>query len=138
MAQLYRLMYVSTAVDELSYSDLDHILTAARFHNAQVDVTGLLIYRDGLFLQVLEGPFKSVREVLSRVILDQKHSNLRVLFEGPADERFFEDWGMAFLDSDLSEENDKRLQKLFSDSMLFSMPDCSSMQNMLKEISANL
>lgn len=131
-------MYVSTAVDELSYSDLDHILTAARFHNAQVDVTGLLIYRDGLFLQVLEGPFKSVREVLSRVILDQKHSNLRVLFEGPADERFFEDWGMAFLDSDLSEENDKRLQKLFSDSMLFSMPDCSSMQNMLKEISANL
>lgn len=138
MAQLYRLMYVSTAADELSYSDLDHILTAARFHNAQVDVTGLLIYRDGFFLQFLEGPFQSVREVLSRVIQDKNHSNLRVLFEGPSDERFFEDWGMAFIDSDISEEHSKQLQKIFSDSILFSVPDCSSMQAMLKGISKGL
>jgi len=93
----YQLLYVSRGCDELSYSELDHILTSARICNAQNDITGMLIYREEFFVQLLEGSFEHVKETMSRIIKDKRHTNLRVLFEGEVEARVFPHFPMAFI-----------------------------------------
>ena len=52
---LYRLIYVSQAVAGLEYPDFIQILQKSEFNNKQVGITGMLVFGDSMFLQVLEG-----------------------------------------------------------------------------------
>jgi len=47
--------------------DLDDILTASRRNNALMGISGLLLFIDGGFLQMLEGEERAVRELYTRV-----------------------------------------------------------------------
>ena len=51
-------------------------------------------------MQVLEGSRDTVAEVYERIRRDPRHHQLDLLFEGPIDEREFDDWSMAFVDLD--------------------------------------
>ena len=53
---MYQLVYVSTASRAMSDADLNEILDVSRRKNRERDVTGVLLYLDRGFLQVLEGP----------------------------------------------------------------------------------
>ena len=54
--QLVAAVYVSSATRHLSEDENIGILRSAREHNEKSGVTGMLLYRDGNFMQVLEGP----------------------------------------------------------------------------------
>ncbi|HEY5718903.1 MAG TPA: BLUF domain-containing protein, partial [Gammaproteobacteria bacterium] len=60
---LYRLIYVSSATVELSLVQLNQLLQRARTKNAALEITGLLLYCDGSFLQLLEGPQGAVEQL---------------------------------------------------------------------------
>ena len=52
---MFRLIYVSTAVRLLNKDELVEILNVSREKNARLNITGLLLYKDGNFMQLLEG-----------------------------------------------------------------------------------
>jgi len=91
-----QLVYVSAASRALAPADLDTILTSARRANPLHDVTGMLLYIDLDFLQVLEGPADGVEAIYRRILGDRRHTAQRILVDRTADERLFGGWSMGF------------------------------------------
>jgi hypothetical protein len=91
-----QLLYVSNTEQHMSVGDLDDILTASRRNNAQLGITGLLLFIDGGFLQILEGEEREVREVYARVAGDPRHANATVMLDREIPVRAFPDWSMGF------------------------------------------
>jgi hypothetical protein len=102
MTPLFHLVYISHAAEDISYTDIREILSVSRKNNAQENITGLLIFREGFFLQLLEGSETAVKNILGKIMMDDRNHSLRVLIETESDQRLFQEWQMAFLDGDIS------------------------------------
>jgi len=55
------IVYISAAVQPLSDADLEALLAKSREKNARLKVTGILLYKDGDIMQLIEGPGEAVR-----------------------------------------------------------------------------
>ena len=97
---LYHLGYVSTEAVKFSEEALVALLSEARNANTDRDVTGLLLYREGSFYQVLEGSESDVMATFRDIEGDARHKEVRILFNGETDAREFADWKMGFLNLD--------------------------------------
>jgi hypothetical protein len=93
---LIHLVYVSSACGDLDDAELDHILASAVRRNSQQQVTGILLYVGGNFMQVLEGEATAVDEVFAHIERDPRHTNIIVLEREPIPERSFGRWSMGF------------------------------------------
>lgn len=113
MGEIFHLVYFSEAADDLSYTDIKEILEVSRVNNARDEITGILIYRDGFFMQLLEGPEAEVRGTLERIRHDDRNYKVKLLAEGGTANRLFEGWSMAFHDGDLSSNQNPYVEKLF-------------------------
>jgi hypothetical protein len=94
-ASTYQLLYRSRATILPTEADLQHLLSQARAHNAEAQLTGLLLYSDGRYVQVLEGPEAEVRAVYARIRRDPRHTQVLTVSEGLGPARRFPDWRMA-------------------------------------------
>lgn len=98
---MHHLIYFSTADHLLSKHELIDILTKAREKNNRLGVTGMLLYKGGNFMQLLEGRAEVIRELYEAIRHDQRHHSVTLLLDEATDERLFPDWTMGF--QDLSE-----------------------------------
>jgi hypothetical protein len=73
---------------------LNGILSDARRLNPPNDVTGALICRADLYLQLLEGPKEAVEATFARIAKDDRHLEVQRLVSRPIDQRLFPDWAM--------------------------------------------
>lgn len=103
--QLVNLVYMSFATHEFSEKDLLELLKKARSFNGSHDVSGILVYRDGIFLQYLEGTAANVELVYSRIQKDKRHESLSLIFQGDCTRRIFPDWDMHYVPSDSLESS---------------------------------
>ncbi len=94
---LHRIVYMSTAVGVLRAEELDRIYLRAQAANARAGITGLMLFYEGVFLQVLEGPAAGVTSLLERIRRDRRHASLIVLESGMAEARSFGGSGMNFV-----------------------------------------
>ena len=78
--------------------ELRKILNKSCENNARLGVTGLLLYKDGSFMQMLEGERETVEQLYAKIRRDPRHSGIIVLFRGETPEREFPDWSMGFRD----------------------------------------
>jgi hypothetical protein len=90
------LIYSSFATVRLSQRDLLELLKVARARNEACGLTGMLLYRDGTYLQYLEGRRSDIEELLERLSRDPRHRDIRILKEGSAAVRLFPEWSMAY------------------------------------------
>lgn len=93
---LIHLIYVSTAREELDVVQLDKILESSVRHNTEQGVTGMLLYANGNFMQVLEGDAAAVDETFSRVKDDPRHHGVFLIERAPIAQRAFARWTMGF------------------------------------------
>jgi blue light- and temperature-responsive anti-repressor len=97
---LYRLVYCSRnqirGKQEEIIAEIQNILAVSRKSNPPAGLTGALLFNEGLFAQVLEGPVESVDGTFERIQRDPRHSDVTVLQYGPTDHRDFPAWSMAF------------------------------------------
>lgn len=70
------------------------ILFKARTKNAAADVTGCLICRDDIYLQLLEGPADNVIRIYNKIIEDDRHVEVTQLVHHNIEERMFGKWAM--------------------------------------------
>ena len=74
---------------------LDDILTVSRFNNARDGITGALICRGDLYLQLIEGPEDAIASTYARIAADNdRHVNVQPLISHAIDERMFPKWAM--------------------------------------------
>jgi len=78
------------------YDDLTltSILMQARENNARNGITGALICREDVFLQILEGPRDLVTSTFSRILRDERHVDVVNLLSSEIDRRLFPKWSM--------------------------------------------
>ena len=93
---LHCLVYVSLANKEMSDQDLKGLLKAARNKNEKLNVTGLLLYRDGFFIQALEGEEGTIDALFDRISKDSRHRDVTTVYKKPIKQRAFPDWTMGF------------------------------------------
>ncbi|MGS2721463.1 BLUF domain-containing protein [Paraglaciecola aestuariivivens] len=103
MIKLYQLIYSSMCKTQLCVEDLDYILKVSRINNVQVDITGMLLYQQGSFIQVLEGPQKAVQATFTKIEKDPRHHSVTVLYQDHCEQRDFPTWAMAFHGFDSNE-----------------------------------
>lgn len=100
MSGLYQVVYCSRnripGAPETVSENIGGILARSRINNARDQVTGGLLFSDGCFAQVLEGPMEAVMAAFERIQCDERHGEIIVLQSGPINERHFADWSMAF------------------------------------------
>lgn len=70
------------------------ILLDARRCNGRDGITGALICRRDIYLQLLEGEEASVRATLARILRDDRHANVDLHMEQTTDKRLFGEWDM--------------------------------------------
>ena len=85
-------------------ASLQDIHAVARRNNEEMGVTGMLLYMDGQFLQVLDGEKHSVDNLYQRIVADTRHDNLQILFRGIADGALFPTWSMGLKIVDIDKE----------------------------------
>ncbi|CCG42971.1 BLUF domain-containing protein [Magnetospirillum molischianum] len=98
---MIQIIYASAASESMVASDLPLILEKARVKNERLNITGFLLYDEGSFLQVLEGPNDALEEVLGAIIADNRHKKIRLLSKKIVDGREFGDWAMAYAVKDV-------------------------------------
>lgn len=93
MTDLIQIIYMSQpfGYDE---SMLAGILLDARRCNNRDGITGALVCRHDVFLQLLEGPADKVEAAYARIGHDDRHTNVQQLVHGEIDARIFGDWDM--------------------------------------------
>jgi len=95
---LGHLLYISDAIETITDENLEAIRKVSTEHNAEHGITGILFYSAGHFVQLLEGDPGKIRRLFDKIVLDRRHTAVKLLIERPAEERIFPDWSMGVLD----------------------------------------
>lgn len=85
-----QILYTSTAVEPFTQPQLKQLLARARAHNEPLGISGMLVYDDGFFVQVLEGPEEAVQPLFAAIERDPRHTNMRLLLRHTLAEKEFE------------------------------------------------
>lgn len=75
---------------------LDQIIRHAAARNAALGVTGALLFTGDRFAQWLEGEEDAVRSILASIVKDDRHRDVTILQQGPAERRRFRQWSLAY------------------------------------------
>ena len=95
---MFHVVYVSSSTQTFAQSDLQTLLQKARDKNTQLDLTGMLLYKDGNFMQVLEGEEEVVTELVEIIKHDTRHKGVLELLRGTSEQRMFPNWSMGYRD----------------------------------------
>lgn len=96
MSEIIHCIYASKAAAGFSEAQLPQLLQNARANNAAAGLTGMLLYVDGNFFQVLEGEPASVARIFARICSDARHERVTQIIREPIFERQFAEWTMGY------------------------------------------
>jgi Sensors of blue-light using FAD len=96
---IFQLIYVSTAAIEFGTADLIKLLIEARDFNRGHQITGILIFENEKFLQVLEGDMAEVKQLYESICRDGRHDQIEAISSKMLSKREYPNWSMAFADS---------------------------------------
>jgi hypothetical protein len=96
MPALVHLIYASAATRPIEEEEILQLLSGARRHNHEIGVTGMLLYSEGSFFQVLEGEATVVEELFEMISRDGRHERITRIIQETIHDRAFGDWSMAY------------------------------------------
>jgi hypothetical protein len=94
MEDLIHVIFVGSAASDFSEHDTVKFLNEARKANRKHDVSGMMLYIGGCFLQLLEGEAAKVDSVCRMIFRDKRE--MRKILREPIAEREFPEWTMGF------------------------------------------
>ena len=95
MPALMHYVYASAATHHFEPAELTSLLRSARRHNDGAGLTGVLLYTEGSFFQVLEGAPEAVEALYARILLDRRHEQVTTIVSEAIPRRSFADWTMG-------------------------------------------
>jgi len=97
---MYRIIYLSSSVKYLNGEEIESLLVQSRKKNLENDITGVLMYIDGDFLQIIEGPNTAMKDLFESIKKDPRHKGIITILNTEITERQFPKWSMGFCASD--------------------------------------
>lgn len=91
---MIRIIYLSQQAKRLSMEEFDSLCLKASEFNHKAGISGLLLSNGKEFMQCIEGPETAVRVLYSKIQLDVRHRDIRLLFSSPVGGRIFDGWSM--------------------------------------------
>lgn len=113
---LYQLVYLSQRSPECSNHALKEMLIHAREHNAEHNITGILMHSDSYFFQYIEGEQSEVLALYKKIKADTRHSDVVTISSGNIEHRAFSNWYMR--SEALTEESVAKLKESTPDMFL--------------------
>jgi Sensors of blue-light using FAD len=77
-----------------SDSHMNGILSVARRNNARNQITGALVCRADLYLQMLERPWRAVTATFHRILRDDPHLDIELIRSNDIETRLLPEWHM--------------------------------------------
>ena len=99
-----QLVYMSEAEPGLESSDIFQIVQTSAANNAKDGLTGFLLFRNGVFFQLVEGEQNALHGLLDRLERDMRHRHIRVIDDSEIEARAFAQWRMKRLRDDTAQE----------------------------------
>ena len=93
---LKTICYISDSIQYESLKNLENLYLKASANNFRKSITGILIYTNNNFLQVLEGEEKIIEETFKKISTDSRHKNIFNIIDTHIDQRIFEDYNFGF------------------------------------------
>lgn len=110
MSTLRRIFYVSRANPGVDDAVVRSIVLRSQRTNRQLDITGVLAHSGPHFAQILEGAEENLAALTDKIAKDERHAEVKILFDHPISTREHGEWSMGFLyDVKLSDELEKAL-----------------------------
>jgi len=91
--RLMQLIYASRPFG-FGAAPLDDIMISARRNNRRDGITGMLVCRADLYVQLLEGPRDRVTRCFNRICVDDRHVDVNLVWAGDTLARLFPEWEM--------------------------------------------
>ncbi len=92
---IYQIVFMSNLAGEETRDDLNRILKKAETNNSRDGITGVLLYKNRQFFQVLEGSERDVKCCFERISSDRRHRSIYTLWSKPALQRNFPSWSAS-------------------------------------------
>ena len=92
---LRRIVYMSKTSGHFSKRNLLDLLHESRVYNIIDNIGGVLIHKKGCFFQIIEGESEVIGNLLTRLLRDPRHSELKVIIDSTVDSRLFSNWTMG-------------------------------------------
>ena len=121
MVSLSHCIYSSSASSSFREHEIPGLLAQIRQNNEALGVTGMLLYIEGSFFQVLEGPPDVVDALIRKIQTDPRHTRITIVIREPIAKRDFSEWTMGFEAIGLSEAGE-----LLGENDFFHSGDCIS------------
>lgn len=93
---MHTITYVSTASPDLKEEDTKNLLVSAKNINILNGISGILIYSDGNFFQIIEGEKQKVKKLFNKIKRDPRHYNLIKLLDKSIEAFSFESYTSSF------------------------------------------
>ena len=112
---MHTIIYISelnTSSDIPKPNLVDICQTSAK-NNKDKDITGVLLFHNNHFLQVLEGDEETLNTAIKKISLDIRHKNIDIIFNEFIEKRSYPNWQMQLFDiSDISKLSSATLKKI--------------------------
>ncbi len=93
---MHYIIYMSTAVKPFTDAELKELLVKSRSDNLRDNITGMLLYSRGSFVQVIEGPKENIDTLYTKILADKRHRGILELANKAFELRNFPNWSMGF------------------------------------------
>lgn len=107
-----QVIYTSEKVDDFKVFEVIEMLKKARENNFEIGVSGILLYGNGYFIQLVEGNETVIGHLYKKIEADKRHTNTKIISDIKKDELHFTKWSMGFIDLSSNEKNEGALKIL--------------------------
>ena len=104
--KLIQTIYASKASEDFVESELAKLMQQSHNNNLRGELTGMLLYCEGSFFQVLEGRESAVKSIYEVIEQDDRHCEMVKIIEEDIEERAFGDWSMGLMTATKKEIED--------------------------------
>ncbi len=92
---LSQLVYVSNRKPTCTQEEIEKILSSCKKNNPSLSITGVLLYSDTKFIQLVEGDAKVIMALYDKIKTDSRHTNPMMISYNPIKEKSFPSWHMG-------------------------------------------
>jgi FAD-dependent sensor of blue light len=92
---LSQLVYVSNRKAACTDEEIEKILASCKKNNPPLNITGILLYSDTKFIQLVEGEYKMINDLYNKIKTDSRHDQTRLISLGPIQKKAFPSWHMG-------------------------------------------
>lgn len=91
-----QVVYLSSESSNMGDTELHNLRDEALSNNARHGVTGLLLYVNKVFMQIIEGPHAEIGQLFGNIQCDERNQAVVEMFDRSVDDRAFTGWSMGF------------------------------------------